>query len=306
MPHTPIRHISRDRLYRILTKGLQCKLTRVTSPPGFGKTTMVSEWVRQHHINACWVSLDTGDNDVLRFWRYVFQLAMGDMKAVDQWMKSCSFEKETVHNNQEFELLTYMLVLLTKEKTEEAYSLGKLLVKSSQQSGRVMTELEAHLYLSEIYRKKDDLLKSAIHLHQALILGERHGFLRIFSDVGLPIKLLFQQYVDMRKKRQHMPLLKGVSPQYLSNILLSIGYKHAADTKNNSHHTAHDLTKREMEVLHLLAIGLTNKEIATKLVLSEGTVKIHLNRIYSKLETKGRLKAIQKAKKLRLLFGSDE
>jgi len=61
-----------------------------------------------------------------------------------------------------------------------------------------------------------------------------------------------------------------------------------------------------MEVLHLLAIGLTNKEIATKLVLSEGTVKIHLNRIYSKLETKGRLKAIQKAKKLRLLFGSDE
>lgn len=71
MPHTPIHHVSRDRLYKILSKGLQCKLTLVTSPPGFGKTTIISEWVRKQHINACWVSLDTGDNDALRFWRYV-------------------------------------------------------------------------------------------------------------------------------------------------------------------------------------------------------------------------------------------
>jgi LuxR family maltose regulon positive regulatory protein len=50
---------------------LQCKLSVVTAPPGFGKTTLVSEWVRLGGTRACWVSLDKGENDVLRFWSYV-------------------------------------------------------------------------------------------------------------------------------------------------------------------------------------------------------------------------------------------
>jgi LuxR family maltose regulon positive regulatory protein len=41
-------------------------------------------------------------------------------------------------------------------------------------------------------------------------------------------------------------------------------------------------------------MGLSNKEIAAKLVVTEGTVKIHLNRIYSKLGVKGRVEAILK------------
>lgn len=276
------------------------------------------EWANNSSIQACETIRQAQDylkalrnypahwNHLLATQLIRFQLALEEMEAVDQWMKVCSFKKETVHNNQEFELLTYILVLLTQKKTEEAYFWGKLLVESAQQSGRVMTELEAQLYLSEVYRRKDNLLQSVIHLHQALLLGERHGFLHIFSDVGLPIGLLFQQYIDIKQKRKHIALLKDVSPQYLSNVLLSVGNQYAATTENRNHPTVHALTKREMEVLHLLAMGLSNQEIAAKLVLSEGTVKIHLNRIYSKLEVKGRVKAIQRAKKMRLLLDSDE
>jgi DNA-binding NarL/FixJ family response regulator len=49
------------------------------------------------------------------------------------------------------------------------------------------------------------------------------------------------------------------------------------------------LTPREVAVMHLVAKGLRNKEIGEQLLIGEGTVKIHLNRIYAKLKLKGRL-----------------
>ncbi len=61
------------------------------------------------------------------------------------------------------------------------------------------------------------------------------------------------------------------------------------------------LTGREKEVLALLAQGLSNKLVADRLTLSEGTVKLHLHRIYVKLRAKGRVQAVQKAKQLQLI-----
>ncbi|MDQ6422457.1 LuxR C-terminal-related transcriptional regulator [Paenibacillus sp. LHD-117] len=58
------------------------------------------------------------------------------------------------------------------------------------------------------------------------------------------------------------------------------------------------LTARETEVLKSLCAGLSNKEIAEQLVLTVGTVKLHLNRVYSKLGVKGRVHAIEKARHL--------
>jgi len=52
------------------------------------------------------------------------------------------------------------------------------------------------------------------------------------------------------------------------------------------------LTAREHEVLKLIAAGLTNDEIAAKLVLSAGTVKTHINHIFSKLDLRNRTEAV--------------
>ncbi|MCM3356605.1 response regulator transcription factor [Psychrobacillus sp. MER TA 171] len=52
------------------------------------------------------------------------------------------------------------------------------------------------------------------------------------------------------------------------------------------------LTPRELEVFQLLVDGATNKEIAQKLFLSEGTIRVYLTTIYSKLGVKSRAKAI--------------
>ena len=61
------------------------------------------------------------------------------------------------------------------------------------------------------------------------------------------------------------------------------------------------LTDRELEVLRLVAAGLSNVEIAGQLVLAVGTVKKHISNIYGKLGVKRRAQAIGRAQELRLI-----
>lgn len=73
-PHTAI--VSREPLLERLDEGLVYKLTLVSAPAGFGKTTLVSDWIatrrrRSDALSVAWLSLDDGDNDPVRFWRYV-------------------------------------------------------------------------------------------------------------------------------------------------------------------------------------------------------------------------------------------
>jgi ATP/maltotriose-dependent transcriptional regulator MalT len=61
------------------------------------------------------------------------------------------------------------------------------------------------------------------------------------------------------------------------------------------------LTEREMEVLHLVGQGLSNREIGDQLYISTGTVKIHLHNIYRKLNVKNRALAIARARELKII-----
>jgi DNA-binding CsgD family transcriptional regulator len=61
------------------------------------------------------------------------------------------------------------------------------------------------------------------------------------------------------------------------------------------------ISKRELEVLELIANGLSNKEIADKMFVSLNTVKTHLSNLFIKLDVKRRTQAIQKAKELQII-----
>jgi LuxR family maltose regulon positive regulatory protein len=68
-PHHP-ELMLRPRLIQHLDTGLSGKLTLVSAPAGFGKTTLVSEWVRHCGCPVAWLSLDKNDNDLARFLTY--------------------------------------------------------------------------------------------------------------------------------------------------------------------------------------------------------------------------------------------
>ena len=61
------------------------------------------------------------------------------------------------------------------------------------------------------------------------------------------------------------------------------------------------ITPRELEILELIAAGLSNKEIAERVFVSENTVKTHLSRVFDKLGARRRTQAVQLGKALRLI-----
>ena len=63
--------VNRPRLLERLNEGLHRKLTLISAPAGFGKTTLVSEWVAAGPRPAAWLSLDEGENDPIRFLTYL-------------------------------------------------------------------------------------------------------------------------------------------------------------------------------------------------------------------------------------------
>jgi LuxR family transcriptional regulator, maltose regulon positive regulatory protein len=67
----PAGLVPRPRLLARLARGIGRGLTVVCTPAGFGKTTLLGDWARRSRRPAAWLSLDGGDNDPARFWRYV-------------------------------------------------------------------------------------------------------------------------------------------------------------------------------------------------------------------------------------------
>jgi LuxR family maltose regulon positive regulatory protein len=63
--------VPRPHLYDRLDEGSNRKLTLVSAPAGFGKSTLVSGWLAERGLQCAWLSLDQGDNDPVRFWTYL-------------------------------------------------------------------------------------------------------------------------------------------------------------------------------------------------------------------------------------------
>jgi LuxR family maltose regulon positive regulatory protein len=67
IPSTQSNVVLRERLIERLNDGLHRKLTLVSAPAGFGKTTLVSEWLAGYEQLTAWLSLDIADNDPNRY-----------------------------------------------------------------------------------------------------------------------------------------------------------------------------------------------------------------------------------------------
>ncbi|HSB00138.1 MAG TPA: hypothetical protein VLE49_05775, partial [Anaerolineales bacterium] len=70
IPSIRLKQVDRPRLIEQLNQGLDKALILVSAPAGYGKTTLISNWLRETNLPSSWVSLDENDNDLLHFLQY--------------------------------------------------------------------------------------------------------------------------------------------------------------------------------------------------------------------------------------------
>ena len=128
-------------------------------------------------------------------------------------------------------------------------------------------------------------------LERALTLAEPEGYLRIFVDEGEPMKLLLQK---IRAEG-------GGMKDYVDQLLSAFEERVFHPSSLGPQPLVEPLSERELEVLRLIADGLSNAEIAGKLVIAQGTVKRHINNIYGKLGVQSRTQAVARSRELGLL-----
>jgi LuxR family maltose regulon positive regulatory protein len=135
-----------------------------------------------------------------------------------------------------------------------------------------------------------------ITYHISHIQSANDGFQRLFVDEGPAMEILMSRALaDFRKKPQagHKRLLACVAR--LQSAMSGMPTFHAQRAMPEA------LSARELEVLGLIANGCSNAEIATKLFISLGTVKRHINNLFGKLEVRSRTQAVARAKNLGIL-----
>ena len=137
-------------------------------------------------------------------------------------------------------------------------------------------------------------------LGDALALAEPGGFIRLFVDEGSPMAQLLSEAAA-----------RWVMPDYIGKLLAAFqgatsdegqttGLSSAV-TRSDLPSLVEPLSQRELEILQLIAQGLSNREIGERLFLALDTVKGHNRRIFGKLQVQSRTEAIARARELGLL-----
>jgi LuxR family maltose regulon positive regulatory protein len=229
-------------------------------------------------------------------------LRQGRLAEALEWAREAGLSSgDDLSYLHEFEHITLARVLVARYKSDrevrsihEALGLLHRLLQAAEAGGRMGSAIEILVLQALAHEAQGNIPSALAPLERALTLAEPEGYVRVFVDEGSLMARLVSEAAA-----------HGMMPNYTGRLLTVF---EAAEHKSadESHpplaqSLAEPLSKRELDVLQLIAQGLSNSEISERLFLARDTVKGHIKKIFGKLEVQRRTEAVARAREVGLL-----
>ena len=247
-----------------------------------------AERVGEHMRNPYWYALHSVATHV-RVW-----IARGEIERATRWAERVQHEKRQVAPlARELEDMALVRIVLAQHKANEALVRLVPLLEAATKQERWGHVIELWLLMALAHALRGEEQEALSQLSEAVQLAQLEGYIRSFVDEGVPMADLLSKLRD-RQRRQ------GPTP-YLDKLLAAFAPQTGADHLAAQQALPEPLSGREQEVLHLLASGASNQEIAERLVITVDTVKRHVSNVLAKLGVSNRTQAVSRARELGLL-----
>jgi len=233
-------------------------------------------------------------------------LAQGEVAAATRWVRARGLAAEDEPSYpREREYLMLARVLLATGAPDRALGLLERLHARAAAQGRLGSVIEVRALQALALAAAGDQAGALAALAEALSLAAPEGYLRVFVDEGAPMAALVGKLAAATAKGQ--ATAAGVPRPYLGRLLEAFDQAGLAALPRPRPGgvvvagLVAPLSARELEVLALLAAGVSNRAIAEELVITLDTVKRHVTHILDKLGAANRTQAVTRARELGLL-----
>jgi LuxR family maltose regulon positive regulatory protein len=190
----------------------------------------------------------------------------------------------------EIQLTAFARVYIAQGDLELAIEILDDLHLQAANAGRVAHVIEICLLKALAFQELGKLDAAVENLESSLSIAAPEGYVRTFVEQRAPAARLLAEAAT-----------RGIMPQYTAKLLLAFPPEERVHSQHPVQNLVEPLTPRELEVLSLIARGLSNREIGEKLHLALDSVKGHNYRIFGKLDVHSRTEAIARARELNLL-----
>lgn len=216
------------------------------------------------------------------------RLKQGDTTFAFEWINKFQQTQDVLPTYLGIErFLSLVRCLIILDRFEEANTWLWRLEVATERMGLFRRRLTVHILQALVagHLGERELVRSK--LLSAIQFASDQDYVRAFLDED-PLLLTF------------LPKLRPVAPAFVDTVL-NASRENDLYIKMTQQPLDEPLSEREIEVLRLIVAGLSNDEIASRLVIAHSTVKRHINHIYAKLEVKRRSQAIMRAQELGLM-----
>jgi LuxR family maltose regulon positive regulatory protein len=193
-------------------------------------------------------------------------------------------------------------IFLEQGKNKQVLEIFDAVCTKAETAGRIARVVEISLLKALALNFQGKTTEAFILLERSLSLTRSGGYIRLFLDEGAPMQELlsayFQDINNPARIRQYAKTIIEAFDKEKRTAVTELSYPLSKFETNVSFEL---LTRRELEILILIADGLSNQDIATKLCLATGTIKKHINNIYGKMQVSKRTQAVARARDLGLL-----